>query len=170
MVECVSTNHIEPRYIGFWQLQWQTNIKPKRTPRIATLHLQEEKKHLEPHSLVISPHGKEFTNVGTRYSVWFGGPSSYVIIKRELAVSVCFIPQDNAIFWSICKHLFANGPKKCIILRNKTYWDCQLPFDNDIASSWSEFFTTNLHWKHVAKIHHGQKLECWSHLSQLSFD
>ncbi len=60
---------------------------------------------------------------------------SHVIIKRELAVSVCFIHQDNAIFWSICKHLLSGCCKdssKCNHISFKC-WDCQFPFDNDIA-------------------------------------
>ncbi len=32
---------------------------------------------------------------------------SYVIFKRELTVSVRFIHQNAAIFWSICKHLLS---------------------------------------------------------------
>ncbi len=29
--------------------------------------------------------------------------------------------------------MLADGPKNCSILMNKTYWDCQFPFENDIT-------------------------------------
>ncbi len=72
-----------------------------------------------------------------------------------------FYSSDDAIFWSICKHLLygcckdSSNPcstrtrnsckwtKKLHHLMNKTYRDCQFPFDNDIALLFCFFFITH---------------------------
>ncbi len=57
-----------------------------------------------------------FTNIQHHYS-----HKSYVIIKRELAVSVCFIQQNNAIFRSICKHWTLQALDKNCCVQKKMF-------------------------------------------------
>ncbi len=45
------------------------------------------------------------------------------------------------------------------------------PFVISYRFTWGQLeWKVGIHWKQMTKIHHGQNLECWSHLSQLRID